>query len=204
MAISGYDMQHDLSILTAAVWEIIQGIGDNPHRAGLRDTPARVIASWGELFSGYHQDPKEVLKVFEDGAENYDEMIICRDIDFTSFCEHHLLPFTGKAHVGYVPHQTEPRIVGLSKLARLVDVFAKRLQVQERLTSQVAFALFDILRCPGAACVVEAMHLCMACRGVRKQNAVMVTSSLLGVFRKPEVRAEFLTLIGRPCGGPAV
>lgn len=174
-----------------AVIRILQFLGEDPAREGLRETPTRVVRSWGELFAGYKQDPAALLKTFEDGA--CDEMVVLKDIGFTSFCEHHLLPFTGTAHVAYLPDR---KVLGLSKLARLVDCFAKRLQLQERLTTQVTAALDEHLRPQGSACVVEATHYCMACRGVRKENAVMVTSSLTGVFRdKPEVRAEFFQLV---------
>lgn len=170
---------------------ILEFIGEKPHREGLRETPDRVVRSYAELFAGYKQDPAELLKTFD--GENYDECIVVKGIEFTSFCEHHMLPFDGVAHVGYIP---DGRIVGLSKVARLVDLFAKRLQVQERLTTDITSALMEYLKPKGAACVVYAKHSCMGCRGAKKPTARMGTSSLLGVFReKPEARAEFFSLI---------
>ena len=169
---------------------LIRLIGDDPTREGLRETPDRVIRSYTELFSGYKQDPAELMKVFEDGA--CDEMVLVKNLEFVSFCEHHLLPFTGVAHIGYLP---DKRIIGLSKLARLLDVFARRLQVQERLTSQITQALMEHLRPRGAGCIIEASHTCMSCRGVKKQQATMVTSSLVGAFREDQrTRSEFLQL----------
>lgn len=176
-----------------SIRQILLHIGEDPDREGLRDTPNRIVRSYAELFSGYRQDPSKVLNTtFEDGAAGYDEMVVLRGIEFWSFCEHHFLPFFGTAHIGYIPQQ---RVVGLSKLARLVEVFARRLQVQERLTTQITQALDEHLKPLGSACVIEAKHLCMVCRGVQKQQSVMVTSSLSGEFLKPEVRAEFLHLV---------
>lgn len=173
---------------------LIAGIGDDPEREGLLDTPARVVRSWAELFAGYKQDPKDVFRTFD--GEDYDEMVLLRKCPFTSFCEHHLLPFSGVAHVAYVPRGG--KVVGLSKLARLVDIFAKRLQLQERLTVQVTKALDEHLTPLGAACVIEASHSCLVCRGARKPGAVMVTSSLTGVFRKDvSARSELFSLIGK-------
>lgn len=175
-----------------AVRTILRKIGEDPDREGLRETPLRVERSYLELFAGYHQDPAEVFKIFD--GDNHDEMVVAKNIELASMCEHHLLPFLGRAHIAYIP--TDGRIIGLSKLARLVDVYAHRLQVQERLTTQVTAALDQYLRPLGSACVIEAKHLCMACRGVLKQHSTMVTSSLTGVFRdKPEVRAEFFQLV---------
>jgi GTP cyclohydrolase I len=172
---------------------ILEFIGEDPKREGLQDTPQRVVRSWKELFGGYGQDAAAVLvRDFE--AENYDEMILCRNIDFYSTCEHHMQPFFGTAHVGYVPKR---RIIGLSKLARLVEMFARRLQIQERLTQQIANALEEHLQPRGVAVLIEAKHFCMMCRGVRKQNSEMTTSSLTGVFRSAEPRAEFLALVAR-------
>ncbi len=169
---------------------LLEYIGEDPDREGLRDTPERVVNSYTELFSGYNIDPASVLKTFEDGA--CDELVVLKGIEFSSCCEHHMLPFTGIAHIGYIP---DGRIVGISKLARLLEVFSKRLQVQERLTVQVTKALDEYLKPLGSACVVEATHLCMVCRGVRK-SATMVTSSLTGVFRdEPSARAEFLSIV---------
>lgn len=175
----------------AAVHTLLRFIGDNPEREGLRDTPVRVLKALEEMTSGYEQDPASVLKVFEDGA--CDEMVLVKDISVWSLCEHHLLPFHGVAHVAYLP---SGRIVGLSKIPRLVEVYARRLQVQERLTTQVSEALMSHLKPRGAACVIECTHLCMCARGVRQQGTKMVTSSLLGEFRSdPAVRSEFFSLI---------
>jgi GTP cyclohydrolase I len=167
-------------------------IGENPDREGLLDTPKRVVKSWLELYSGYLKDPKEALStVFKDGA--CDEMVILKDIEFSSMCEHHVLPFIGKAHIGYLPNG---KVVGLSKLARLVDLFAKRLQIQEKMTQQVANTLMEVLEPKGVAVIIEAHHQCMSCRGVGKQDTKMITSSMLGLFRDHlEVRQEFLSLI---------
>lgn len=157
-------------------------------REGLRDTPDRVVRAWEEMTEGYRRSPEEILaRDFE--GQGYNEMIVCRSIEFNSTCEHHLLPFMGIAHVGYVPKQ---RVVGLSKLARLVDCFAKRLQIQEQMTKQIADALVKHLQPKGVAVVLTAKHLCMSCRGVQKHQSEMVTCSLSGIFLKPEVRAEFM------------
>lgn len=171
---------------------MIAGMGDDPNREGLRDTPERVIRSWSELFAGYRQDPKDVFRSFD--GEEYDELVLLRGCEFTSFCEHHLLPFYGVAHVAYLPNGG--KVVGLSKLARLVDVFAKRLQLQERLTVQVTKSLDEYLKPRGSACVIEAKHFCLACRGARKQDSTMVTASLTGVFKSDAAtRAEFYSQI---------
>jgi len=173
---------------------LLEYIGEDPKREGLLETPSRMLRSYKELFSGYQfkhdVDVAAVMKVFEDGA--CDEMVVLRDIEFTSFCEHHFLPFHGVAHVAYLPHG---KVIGISKLARLVDIFSKRLQIQERLTQQITAALDFHLKPLGSACVIEARHECMSCRGVRKQKSVMVTSSLTERFREPEVRQEFFHLI---------
>jgi GTP cyclohydrolase I len=175
-----------------AVVRLLEFIGEDPGRPGLTDTPGRVIRSFAEMTAGYGVDVAELLsRTFDDRC---DEMVLVRDIDFTSLCEHHLLPFTGVASVGYVPGE---RVVGLSKIARLVDVYARRLQVQERMTVEIAAALDLHLSPRGVGVVVRARHSCMGCRGVRKPSAEMVTSALLGVFRdKPEARSEFLALAG--------
>ncbi len=171
---------------------LLQFIGEDSEREGLRETPDRVIRSYQELFAGYGQSPEDVLKTFD--GEGYDEVILVKDIAVTSFCEHHWLPFEGVAHVAYIP---SGKIVGLSKVARLVDVFARRLQVQERLTIQVASALMEHLKPVGAACIVDARHSCLSCRGARQPDARMRTSCLLGAFRdRPEARAELFSLIG--------
>lgn len=171
---------------------LLKSIGEDPDREGLNKTPARVAEVLKYLTHGYKLDPDEVLNgaLFD---EDYEEMIVQKDIDFFSLCEHHLLPFFGKAHVAYIPHH---KIVGVSKLARLVDVYARRLQVQERLTNQIAQTIMDKIKPLGAAVVVEAEHLCMRMRGVEKQNSLVITSTLLGAFRtRQETRAEFMNLI---------
>jgi GTP cyclohydrolase IA len=171
---------------------ILKALGEDPDREGLVKTPSRVIQALTFLTQGYRQDPAKVINdaLF---TENYEEMIVQRDIDFYSLCEHHLLPFFGKAHVAYIPHH---KIVGISKLARLVDVYARRLQVQERLTNQIANTIMERLDPLGVAVVIEAEHLCMRMRGVEKQNSMIITSTLLGAFRtRQETRQEFMTLI---------
>ena len=170
---------------------LIEEIGEDPAREGLRDTPRRVAFSYEKLFGGYGKDPMDLVTEFE--GENYDEMIICKHIDFYSTCEHHMLPFFGKAHVGYLP---DKKIIGISKLPRIVETFARRLQNQERLTMQIASTIDNLLNPKGVGVVMEAQHLCMMCRGVEKQNAVMTTSSFTKAFRTSEkTRSEFLRLI---------
>ena len=171
---------------------ILEAIGEDPNREGLLDTPKRVVKSWLEIFAGYKKDPSEILStVFEDGA--CDEMVLLKNIEFSSMCEHHMLPFIGKAHVAYLPNG---KVVGLSKLARLVDCFAKRLQIQEKMTIQIADSIVEHLKPKGVAVIIEAHHQCMSCRGVGKMNTTMVTSSMLGAFRdNPAARAEFLALV---------
>jgi len=176
------------------ICELIARLGEDPAREGLAQTPKRAIASLKYLTHGYRQDLQKVLNhaIFE---ENYDEMVVLKDIDLFSLCEHHLLPFYGKAHVAYIPHG---KIIGLSKIPRVVEVFARRLQVQERLTSQIADCLMSALNPRGVGVVIEALHLCMAMRGVEKREAHCVTSAMLGSFRESErVRGEFLSLIGK-------
>ena len=178
-----------------AVRTLITEIGEDPERQGLIGTPARVRRMYGELTDGYRADPDALINNACYDVE-YDEMVVVRDIEFFSLCEHHLLPFYGHAHVGYLPRG---RVIGLSKIPRIVDLYAHRLQVQERLTQQVAELLMERLNPKGVACVVEATHLCTMMRGVRKQQATMVTSAMLGTFRRdPKTRGEFLTFIGRP------
>ena len=178
--------------LEAHVRAILAAVGEDPDREGLEKTPARVAAAWRYLTSGYEEDPADIIN----GAlftEDYQEMIVEKDIDFYSLCEHHMLPFHGKAHVAYIPRR---QIVGVSKLARLVDAYARRLQVQERLTNQIANTVMERINPLGAAVVMEAEHMCMRMRGVQKQNSTIVTSSLLGAFRTQEkTRAEFMNLI---------
>ena len=178
----------------ALIRELIGQLGENPEREGLQKTPQRVAKMYEFLTKGYQEDVKTVLNgaVFK---EEYSEMVIVRDIDFFSLCEHHLIPFYGKVHVAYIP---KGKIIGLSKIPRVVEVFARRLQVQERMTQQIAHTLFDHLNPDGVGVVIEARHLCMIMRGVEKQNSIAITSSMLGVFRDDvKTRSEFLTLINR-------
>ncbi len=176
------------------VRQLLENVGEDPNREGLLETPERVARMYEFLTKGYRQDVKMVINgaVFR---EKYSEMVIVRDIDFFSLCEHHIIPFYGKVHVAYIP---SGRIIGLSKIPRIVEMFARRLQVQERLTQQIAETLFDNLKPQGVGVVVEARHLCMIMRGVEKHNSVATTSSMLGVFRENvKTRTEFLTLIDR-------
>ena len=179
-------------MIAKLIEQLMKELGENPHREGLAKTPERVEQMFKYLTSGYGRDVKDVLNdaLF---VEQYDEMVIVKDIDFASLCEHHLLPFVGKVHIAYMPNR---KIVGLSKIPRLVDVFSRRLQVQERLTTQIANSLNEVLEPRGVAVVMEAVHLCMLVRGVEKQNSKAVTSAMLGAFRdRPETRAEFMELI---------
>ncbi|MFT3787456.1 MAG: GTP cyclohydrolase I FolE [Tepidisphaeraceae bacterium] len=181
----------DVPRIERAVREILLAVGENPDREGLLKTPNRVGRAYGELVSGLREDPRIHLQTIF--TEQYDEVVLLRNIDFNSLCEHHLLPFTGKAHVAYMP---DGRVVGLSKLARLVDGYARRPQVQERLTGQIADAIMDVLQPIGAACVIEATHTCMTIRGAKKSGAVMVTSALRGIFREnASSRSEILSLM---------
>jgi GTP cyclohydrolase I len=181
----------DLGRVEKAVREILSAIGEDPDREGLLDTPARVARMYQEVFSGLSKDPREDLKtVF---SEEFDELVLVRDIPFDSMCEHHLLPFTGKAHIAYIPRK---KILGLSKFARLVETFSRRPQVQERLTKEVAQLIMDELKPHGVAVVLSAQHTCMTIRGVRKPGSNMVTSSMLGIFRcDSKARNEVLNLI---------
>jgi GTP cyclohydrolase I len=173
--------------------ELLKTLGEDPAREGLRETPRRVDEAWGHLFSGYGKKPEDVLTVFAN--EGYDEMVLVKDIEFYSHCEHHLQPFFGKAHIAYIPRE---KIVGLSKLPRVVEIFARRLQNQERLTTQIADSLQQLLDPKGVAVVLEAKHLCMMARGVEKQHSEVTTSTLKGLFKeRPATREEFLRLIGR-------
>jgi GTP cyclohydrolase I len=185
------DAPVDVPRIERAVREILLAVGEDPDREGLQRTPNRVARAYGELMAGMRTDPRVHLKtVF---TERYDEVVLLRDIEFHSLCEHHLLPFTGRAHVAYLP---DGKVVGLSKLARLVEGFARRPQVQERLTTQIADALWEELQPVGAACVVEAVHTCMTIRGAKKHGSTMVTSALRGIFKEnPASRAEVLSLI---------
>lgn len=181
----------DIPRIERAVREILLAVGEDPDREGLLKTPNRVARAYGELMAGLQDEPKRHLKtVF---TENYDEVVLLRDIEFHSLCEHHLLPFTGRAHVAYLP---DGKVVGLSKLARLVEGYARRPQVQERLTTQIADALMEELSPIGAACVIEATHTCMTIRGAKKHGSTMVTSALRGIFKEnPSSRNEILTLM---------
>ena len=182
----------DAARIEAAVREILIGIGDDPDREGLRDTPARVAKAYGEIYSGLHMKAEEVLTTtFSLG---HDEMVVVKDIEVHSTCEHHLVPFHGVAHVGYIPSETG-QITGLSKLARLVDLYAKRPQVQERLTTQIADAMVDILNPRGVIVVIECEHMCMSMRGVRKPGATTVTSAVRGQLRDAATRSEAMALI---------
>ena len=177
----------------AAVKTLISWAGDNPNREGLIETPKRVVTSYEEFYSGYDQDPEEILsKVFEE-VEGYDEIIIVKDIRLESHCEHHMVPILGKAHVAYIPDQ---RVVGISKLARVVDLYAKRLQTQETMTAQIADTIDRVLKPKGVAIVIDAAHQCMSSRGVHKTETSTVTSRMLGAFREnPKSRMEFMNLI---------
>jgi GTP cyclohydrolase I len=187
----GEDMSADDIII-----RLLQHVGENPNRGGLLETPKRVLKAWAHWTSGYAQNPADILKVFEDGAEKCDEMVIVRSIPLYSHCEHHLAPIFGIAHVAYIPNG---RIVGLSKLSRLVDIFARRLQVQERLTNQIADALDENLKPLGVGVIVEARHLCMESRGVCQQGHTTRTSALRGVLKtEAEARAEFMRLALTP------
>jgi GTP cyclohydrolase IA len=191
----------DIARIEKAIREILLAVGEDPDREGLHKTPNRVARAYGELLSGLHDDPRRHLRtVFN---ERYDEVVLLRNIEFHSLCEHHLLPFTGRAHVAYLP---DGKVVGLSKLARLVDGFARRPQVQERLTTQIADALMEELNPMGAACVIEATHTCMTMRGAMKPGSTMVTSALRGIFREnPSSRNEILSLMyGQADRGPTV
>jgi GTP cyclohydrolase IA len=178
----------------AAIRTLLRWAGDNPDREGLRDTPARVARAFEEFFTGYHTDPVTLLERTFSEVEGYDEIVLLRDIRVESHCEHHMAPIIGRAHVAYLPHR---RVVGISKLARLVDAYAKRLQIQEKLTAQIANAINDVLKPRGAAVVIEASHQCMTTRGVHKPGSSLVTSHMLGVFRtNPDTRRELLSLLG--------
>lgn len=179
----------------AAVATLIRWAGDDPQREGLGDTPARVVRSYEEFFAGYGKDPEEILRRTFEETDGYDEMVVLKDITFESHCEHHMVPIIGKAFVAYLP---DKRVVGISKLARVVEAYAKRLQIQEKMTAQIANAINDVLHPKGVAVVVEAEHQCMTTRGIHKSGVSMVTSTMLGAFRDDHAtRREFLTLIGK-------
>ncbi|ASG21999.1 GTP cyclohydrolase I FolE [Nitrospirillum viridazoti CBAmc] len=179
-----------------AVRTLLRWAGDDPTREGLLGTPDRVVRSYEEFFAGYASDPMELLaRTFEE-TDGYDEMVVLRDIRFESYCEHHMVPIIGVAHVAYLPRS---RVVGISKLARVVEVYAKRLQIQEKMTSQIANTIDEVLQPLGVAVVIEASHQCMTTRGVHKPGVSMVTSRMLGAFRNdPSTRREFLAMIGNP------
>lgn len=180
----------------AAVRTLLQWAGDDPAREGLVDTPARVARAYEEWFSGYKHDPVEILQRTFEEVEGYDEIVLLKNIRFESHCEHHLAPIIGRAHVAYLP---DNRVVGISKLARVVEIYARRLQVQEKMTAQIANSIQEVLQPRGVAVVIEAQHQCMTTRGVHKTGVSMVTSKMLGQFRKdPMTRREFLTIIGNP------
>ena len=177
-----------------AVRTLIRWAGDNPDREGLRATPARVVRAYEEWFSGYKDDPREYLKRTFEETGGYDEVVVLRDIRFESYCEHHMAPIIGRVHIGYLPHN---RVVGISKLARLVEVYARRLQIQEKMTAEIAACVDEVLKPHGVAVVAEATHQCMTTRGIHKTGVTMVTSRMLGVFRDhAETRHEFLSAIG--------
>ena len=179
-----------------AVRTLIQWAGDDPAREGLLDTPGRVVRAYEEYFQGYNADPEEILKRTFEEVEGYDEMVLLRDIRFESHCEHHMAPIIGKAHVAYLPKN---RVVGISKLARVVELYAQRLQIQEKMTAQIAGAINDVLQPDGVAVIIEAAHQCMTCRGVHKPGVTMVTSKMLGAFRENQAtRREFLSMVGGP------
>jgi GTP cyclohydrolase I len=181
----------DFARIENAVREILAAVGEDPDREGLHETPARVARMYAEMFSGLHQDPREHLQKFF--TEQYDEVVLVRDISFCSMCEHHLLPFMGKAHIGYIP---DGKVIGLSKLARVVEVVSRRPQVQERMTEEIANLLVDELDAKGVAVVVEATHSCMTIRGVRKPGSICLTSAMKGLFRTNlSSRSEIMQLI---------
>ncbi len=182
-----------------AVRTLIEWTGDDPDREGLLETPDRVLRAYDEFFAGYAEDPKEILRKTFSETEGYDEMIVLRDVRFESHCEHHMVPIIGKAHIAYIPKR---RVVGISKLSRIIDMYAKRLQIQERLTAQIADTINEVLQPKGVAVVIEATHQCMTTRGVHKTGVSMVTSRMLGVFRTHETtRKEFMSLL-TPLGNP--
>lgn len=184
-----------------AVRTLLQWTGDDPDREGLRGTPDRVVRAFEEWFGGYSVDPMELLKRTFEEIEGYDEMIVLRDVRFESHCEHHIAPIIGKVHIAYLPDR---RVIGISKLARLVEVYAKRLQIQEKMTAQIANTLNDVLLPKGVAVVIEGQHQCMTTRGIHKPGVSMVTSRMLGAFREDQAtRREFLAIIGNPTGTPA-
>jgi len=196
MAAGGAGNRPARRVAEEAVRTLIRWAGDDPDREGLIGTPDRVVRAYEEFFAGYNDDPQEILlRTFEE-IEGYDEMVVLRDIRVESHCEHHMVPIIGRAHVAYLP---DKRVVGISKLARVVETYARRLQIQEKLTAQIANTIEQVLRPRGVAVVIEAAHQCMTTRGVHKSGVTMVTSRMLGAFRDgSETRREFLSMIGRP------
>ena len=179
-----------------AVRTLLRWAGEDPAREGLVDTPSRVVRAWDEYFAGYDEDPVEILQKTFEHVEGYDEMIVLRDIRLASFCEHHIAPIIGRVHIAYLPSD---RVIGISKLARIVEAYGRRLQIQEKITAQIANAVNEVLMPQGVAVVVEAQHHCMTTRGVHKTGTVMVTSRMLGAFREDaRTRREFLSMIGNP------
>ena len=188
------DSEVDHDRIKDSVHDILESLGENPSRQGLKDTPGRIARMYAEILDGYRVDPAAMINnaMFD---INYDQMVVIKDIEFSSMCEHHLLPFFGRAHVAYIPHG---KVIGLSKVPRVVDMFAHRLQMQERMTQQIADFLDEVLAPQGVAVVVEGMHLCAIVRGVRKTDSRMVTSAMRGGFRKdPRTRSEFMEHLGR-------
>jgi GTP cyclohydrolase I len=182
-----------------AIRTLLRWAGDDPAREGLLDTPSRVVRAYEEWFSGYETDPEEILKRTFEEVEGYDEMVLLRDIRFESHCEHHMAPIIGKAHIAYLPDR---RVIGISKLARVVELYGRRFQIQEKMTAQIANAIEEILQPNGVAVVIEAAHQCMTTRGVHKPGVTMVTSRMLGAFRdNASTRREFLAMVGNPGGG---
>jgi len=192
MNITGKRKKMDKKKIEQAIKQIIKAIGENPEREGLKETPKRVAEMYEEIFSGIKKDPRSVVKIFT--SEEHDEMVILKDIPFYSVCEHHLLPFLGKAHIAYIPRAN--KLIGLSKIARVVEIYAKRLQLQERLTTQIADTIKKLIDPLGVLVIIEAEHLCMTMRGIKKPGSKMVTSALRGAFKKNEsTRKEALDLI---------
>jgi len=182
----------------AAVRTLIKWAGDDPAREGLIDTPARVVRAYEEYFQGYNANPEDILKRTFEEVEGYDEMVLLKDIRFESHCEHHMAGIIGKAHVAYLPKN---RVVGISKLARVVEVYAQRLQIQEKMTAQIANSINDVLQPEGVAVIIEAAHQCMTCRGVHKPGVTMVTSKMIGAFKDNDrTRREFLSMVTNPSG----
>ncbi len=183
-----------------AVRTLIKWAGDDPDREGLLDTPDRVVRAYEEYYSGYRQDPVAILRKTFEETDGYDEMVVLKGVEISSHCEHHMAPIVGRVHIGYLP---DKNVVGISKLARIVDVYARRMQIQEKMTAQIADALDEVIMPRGVGVVVEAAHHCMTTRGIQKRGVMMVTSRMLGTFRTdPKTRREFLAVIGHELGKP--